>query len=166
MPETKYLVVMGVSGSGKTTIAKLLAEKLGCKFADGDDLHPAANVEKMRAGHPLDDADRQPWLEAIAGMLKRWRAEDAYGVIACSALRRNYREKIRAGKDDVLFVYLKAPRDLLASRLLHRKGHFMPVRLLSSQLATLEEPDAAEMAITADASLPPLTLTKKILDKL
>src|ERR1700692_3245572 len=137
----KYLVVMGVSSCGKSTVAALLARRFGWDFIDGDDLHPAANVAKMRAGTPLDDRDRQPGLEKIAGALEAWRAGGKSGVIACSALHRDYRSTIRAAKDDVVFVYLRGDQALFARRVAARQGHFMPPHLLASQFATLEEPE-------------------------
>lgn len=142
MPDTslRYLIVMGVTGSGKSTVGKRTAQRLGWTFVDGDTLHPAANVEKMRAGVPLDDADRQPWLASIVQTLRQWRAAGRCGVVACSALRRGYRATLVDGHKDVGFVYLHGSRALLARRLSARRGHFMPSGLLDSQLATLEEP--------------------------
>jgi gluconokinase len=137
-------IVMGVSGSGKSTIGEGLATRLGQPFIDGDSLHPAANREKMAHGVPLDDADRQPWLEAIVAAMDRHRASGESLVLACSALKRRYRDFLRGGHDDVRFVYLQASRDLLAERLGHRSGHFFDPRLLDSQLATLEEPSPDE----------------------
>jgi gluconokinase len=137
-------IVMGVSGSGKSTIGEGLATRLGQPFIDGDSLHPAANREKMAHGVPLDDADRQPWLEAIVAAMDRHRASGESLVLACSALKRRYRDFLRGSHDDVRFVYLQASRDLLAERLGHRSGHFFDPRLLDSQLATLEEPSPDE----------------------
>jgi len=137
-------IIMGVSGSGKSTIGEGLATRLGQPFIDGDSLHPAANREKMAHGVPLDDADRQPWLEAIVAAMDRHRASGESLVLACSALKRRYRDFLRGGRDDVRFVYLQASRDLLAERLGHRSGHFFDPRLLDSQLATLEEPSPDE----------------------
>jgi gluconokinase len=137
-------IVMGVSGSGKSTIGEGLATRLGQPFIDGDSLHPAANREKMAHGVPLDDADRQPWLEAIVAAMDRHRASGESLVLACSALKRRYRDFLRDGHDDVRFVYLQASRDRLAERLGHRSGHFFDPRLLDSQLATLEEPSPDE----------------------
>jgi gluconokinase len=151
----RLAVVMGVSGAGKTTIGAVLAGRLGWPFVDGDDLHPLANRRKMAAGAPLDDGDRAPWLEEIARQLSLWRAAGCGGVIACSALKRSYREKIADYNTDVLFVYLKAADELLAARLAARRGHFMPTSLLASQLATLEEPGPDEPAVTVDAALRP-----------
>ena len=145
------LVVMGVSGSGKSTIARRLAKALGYGFLDGDDLHPPANVAKMSAGVPLDDADRIPWLDAIAAWMRRELAAGHSAVIACSALRRVYRERLRRAVPSVRFVYLEVGHDELARRMRER-AHFMPLKLLGSQLATLEEPDNDEPALQVDAN--------------
>jgi gluconokinase len=147
-------IVMGVSGSGKSTIGEGLAARLGQPFIDGDSLHPAANREKMAHGIPLDDADRRPWLEAIVDEMDRHRKRGESLVLACSALKRRYREFLRNGHDDVRFVYLHAPREVLAERLGHRSGHFFDPRLLDSQLATLEEPSADE-ALRVDVGATP-----------
>ena len=161
----RYIVVMGVAGCGKSTIAERVAERLRWPFIEGDELHPAANVEKMSRGIPLDDADRMPWLEAVAKTIRDWRSENRPGVIACSALRRAYREVIVGGHDDVCFVYLRGVRDLIAWRLAKRRGHFMPVHLLDSQFATLEEPMVPpERAIELDVSGSPEELTRAVLE--
>lgn len=145
------VIVMGVSGSGKTTVAELIAGRLGWPFMEGDRLHPPANVEKMRQGVPLTDADRAPWLDRIGEELKRWAAEGQSGVLTCSALKRAYRDCIRSMvKGPVRFILLNGPRELIALRMAGRKGHFMPPALLDSQLATLERPDADEDAIILD----------------
>jgi gluconokinase len=130
------IVVMGVSGSGKSTVGGLLAERLGVPYAEADDFHPAANIAKMSAGRPLDDADRAPWLDAIAG----WIAGrgDRGGVVSCSALRRRYRDRLRAAAPGLIFVHLDGPPELIASRLAARMRHFMPAGLLDSQLEALE----------------------------
>ena len=143
-----HVVVMGVSGAGKTTVGKLLAEEIGANFIDGDDLHPEANVAKMAAGRALDDADRGPWLEAIAEEFVRAGGKSL--VVACSALKKAYREIIRRADPSVRFVFLEGPRELLAARLAARSsGHFMPPSLLQSQLDTLEplEPDESGFAM-------------------
>jgi gluconokinase len=147
------IIVMGVSGSGKSTIGQGLATRLGQPFIDGDSLHPQANRDKMAHGVPLDDADRQPWFEAIVAEMDRHRARGESLVLACSALKRRYRDFLRQGHDDVRFVYLRATRALLAERLGHRSGHFFDPTLLDSQLATLEEPTPDE-ALHVDVSLP------------
>jgi gluconokinase len=144
------VVMMGVSGAGKTTVARRLADELGLDFAEGDDLHPAANVAKMAAGEPLTDADREPWLEAVAAWIDGEIRSGRRGVITCSALKRSYRDLLR--RPQVLFVYLSVPRVELERRLQHRSGHYMPASLLDSQLETLEPPTADENALTITAS--------------
>ena len=148
------LVVMGVSGSGKTTIAKALADQLGWAFEEGDDLHPASDITKMHSGHPLDDRDRWPWLEKVADWIDGWRQAGKSGVITCSALKRSYRDFLARGRPDVRLLYLHGDIELIAARLTARKGHFMPASLLDSQLATLEEPDPDEHPIYADVGRP------------
>ncbi|MBJ7405279.1 MAG: gluconokinase [Bradyrhizobium sp.] len=142
------LIVMGVSGSGKSTVAKALGERLGWRFEDGDSFHPPSNVEKMRAGHPLTDEDRWPWLNAIADEIARVCERGEHVIIACSALKHAYRDVLLRGRDDVRFVFLKGTRELIAERLAQRKGHFMPPGLLASQFDTLESPEASEHVIT------------------
>ncbi len=155
MDETKTgcaLIVMGVSGSGKTTIAELLAKRLGWPFMEGDRLHPAANVEKMRQGIPLTDGDRAPWLDRIGEELKSWAAEGQSGVMTCSALKRAYRDRIRSARPDVRFVYLKGSEALIAGRVAARHHEYMPASLLRSQFDTLEEPAPDESGVvTVDA---------------
>jgi gluconokinase len=142
------IVVMGVSGSGKTTVAKALAERVGGLYLDGDDLHPHSNVEKMRHGIPLTNEDRLPWLLTV-GRVMRERREPGHPVImACSALRRMYRERIREGEPDAFFVHLVATREELERRMQHRHGHFMPASLLDSQLQTLEPLASGEFGAT------------------
>jgi gluconokinase len=142
------LVAMGVSGSGKSTIADKLAERLGWRFEDGDKFHPASNVAKMSAGHPLTDEDRRPWLQAIADEIDRVCQAGAHAVFACSALKRAYRDILVHGRDDVRIVYLKGTQALIADRLAARKNHFMPSGLLDSQFKTLEPPDNSENPVT------------------
>lgn len=132
------VVVMGVSGSGKTTVAEDLAARLGWRFAEADEFHPQANIDKMTAGTPLTDDDRWPWLEAMRAWLAERAAAGESAVVTCSALRRSYREVLRRGGERVLFLHLTGPREVLAQRMGTRKGHFMPGSLLDSQLATLE----------------------------
>jgi gluconokinase len=136
------IVVMGVSGSGKSTVGGLLAERLGVPYAEADDFHPPANIAKMSAGHPLDDADRAPWLDAIAD----WIAErgDRGGVVSCSALRRRYRDRLRRADPGLFFLHLDGPPELIASRLAARMEHFMPSGLLASQFEALEALGADE----------------------
>lgn len=141
------LVVMGVSGCGKSTVAAMLADRLGVAFIEGDALHPQANVDKMHRGIPLDDADRWPWLDAIAHAMDGWHKDGEGGVVTCSALRRAYRDRLASGRPELRFVYLKGSKALIARRLAERKGHFMPPDLLDSQFATLEEPGADEPVI-------------------
>lgn len=152
-PGVTALVVCGPAGSGKTTVARAVAARLGWDFVEGDDLHPAANVAAMRAGHPLTDADREPWLAAVAAQLAAWRAAGGNGVLTCSALRRAYRDRLRG--PSVLFVYLAVDAATLAARLAARRGHFLPPELLGSQLATLEAPAADEPDVrTVDGTAP------------
>ena len=144
---TRVVVVMGVAGSGKSTIGALLAERLGWSYVDGDWLHPAANVEKMRSGVALSDNDRWPWLAAIAARIDALQAEGQGAVVACSALKRAYRAVLLAGRPYARLAYLKGDRATVATRLGSRDGHFMPPALLESQFATLEEPQADERPI-------------------
>lgn len=160
------IVVMGVSGSGKTTVAAELARRLGWRFAEGDAFHPEANVAKMRAGIPLTDDDRWPWLDAIAAWIGETRAKGEHCVVACSALRRAYRKRLAAGRDDVCFVYLQGEYELVAARLARRQGHYMPLSLLRSQYATLEEPATEENPIVVSIVQPPEALTAGIIEAL
>lgn len=157
------VIVMGVSGSGKTTVAALLSGRLGWAFEDGDDLHPAANVEKMHAGTPLNDEDRWPWLHAVAAWIDAWRAAGEHGVIVCSALRRSYRNVLRSGRPDVGLVYLKGDRALISRRQAARHGHFMPTGLMESQFAALEEPAADEGAIIVSVEGRPGDIVEAVL---
>jgi gluconokinase len=148
------LIVMGVSGSGKSTIGEKLAARLSFGYEDGDRFHPASNVAKMSAGHPLTDEDRWPWLQAIADEIDRVCQAGQHAVIACSALKRAYRDVLVHGRSDVRIIYLDGTQALIASRLAARKGHFMPPGLLTSQFKALEPPDASENPVTVsiDAS--------------
>ena len=159
-------VVMGVSGSGKTTIAALLAAALGCQFQEGDDLHPAENVKKMHGGTPLTDTDRLPWLRKIAEEIDGWRARDESGVLTCSALKRSYRDIIIGNLPGVTLVYLKGSYDLIRRRMVARHEHFMPVALLDSQFATLQEPAPDEHPITVDVSGRPAEVVVEIVHQL
>jgi gluconokinase len=149
------LVVMGVSGSGKSTIADALAKRLNWRFEDGDGFHPASNVAKMSAGHPLTDEDRWPWLQAIADEIDRVCGKGDRAVVACSALKRAYRNVLVHGRDDVRIVFLDGTEALVASRLAARRGHFMPPGLLASQFKTLEPPtpDEQPVAVSIDATV-------------
>ena len=144
------VVIMGVSGSGKTTVASLLAAMLGWQFQEGDKLHPPENVEKMSAGIPLTDADRLPWLRKIAQAIDDWRSHGQSGVLTCSALKRSYRDIIIGDRPGVRLVYLKGSPDLIRQRLAARHGHFMPPTLLDSQFTILEEPSPDENPIVVD----------------
>ena len=148
------LVVMGVSGSGKSTIAQELSTRLGWTFEEGDDLHPESNVAKMHAGMPLNDADRQPWLERVAAWIDGQRAAKQPGIITCSALKRSYRDIVIGDRPEARLVYLRGNHDLIAGRLAGRSGHFMPPGLLQSQIDTLEEPAADEDPLTVDVGPP------------
>jgi gluconokinase len=148
------LIVMGVSGSGKSTIADKLAERLRWSYEDGDKFHPASNVAKMSAGHPLTDEDRWPWLQAIADEIDRVCRAGQRAVIACSALKRAYRDILVHGRSDVRIIYLKGTQELIARRLATRKNHFMPPGLLDSQFRTLEPPDTRENPVTVSIDAP------------
>lgn len=145
MTSIRPVVVMGVSGSGKSTIGRGLADALERPFVDADSLHPESNRAKMAAGIPLDDDDRAPWLDAVAAVLARGPV-----VVACSALKRAYRDRLRGAAPDLAIVFLHGDRELLASRMSHRSDHFMPTTLLDSQLDTLETPAADEDPIVLD----------------
>ncbi len=159
-------VVMGVSGSGKTTVSALLAAALGCQFQEGDDLHPRENVEKMHGGTPLTDADRMAWLHKIAEEIDGWRARGESGVMTCSALKRSYRDIIIGDRPDVTLVYLKGSHDLIRLRMAARHEHFMPVALLDSQFATLQEPTPDEHPITVDVGGRPTEIVAEIVHQL
>jgi gluconokinase len=151
MPAPVFVVVMGVSGSGKTTVAEGIAAHLHWRFQEADELHPRANVEKMSHGEPLTDEDRGPWLDAIGDWLdaRVQAGEDA--VLTCSALRRTYRDRLRSGRPGVRFCHVTVSDETLRQRLSHRRGHYMPASLLSSQLATLEELADDEPGVTVSA---------------
>lgn len=157
MSLSRPVVVMGVSGTGKTTIGRMLAAELDLPFVEGDDLHPLANTEKMAAGIPLTDADREPWLDLVA-------AELARPVVAtCSALKRSYRDRLRVVAPDLVLVHLHGAPELLAQRMAGRSGHFMPTSLLRSQLDTLEPPAADEHPIVVDVAPAPDVIVARVL---
>ncbi len=161
----RAVVVMGVSGSGKSTVGALLATAIGAMFADGDDFHPPANVAKMRAGTALDDADRAPWLAAIAAWIDG-RTVDARGVVACSALRRSYRDVLIGRRTGVALVYLDGNHALIAARQAARPGHYMPASLLASQFATLEAPVPEEHAFVVGIERPVAAIVADIVGRL
>ena len=155
-------VMMGVSGSGKTTIAEGVAQREGWKLLEGDAFHPPANVEKMRHGHPLTDEDRWPWLRAIAAEIDAMRARGESAVVACSALKRAYRDILIGDRPGVVLVYLRGSHELIAARMAARKGHFMPPALLDSQFATLEEPRPDEHPIVVSVAPPPAAIIDEV----
>lgn len=161
MTSVRPVVVMGVSGTGKSTIGVAVAAALGLPFVEGDDLHPPANVAKMAAGIPLDDADRAPWLDLVAAELAARPS-----VVACSALKRAYRDRLRAAAPDLALVFLHGAPELLAERVGARTAHFMPGSLLDSQLATLEPPTPDEQPIAVDVALTPAEIVAAVVDHL
>jgi gluconokinase len=165
-PEPAVVVVMGVSGCGKSTVGSLLAKHLQWEFGDGDWLHPPSNVDKMQRGVPLTDEDRVPWLGAIASWIDEKRRAQARGVITCSALKRRYRDILVAGRDDVRLVYLKGDLPLIARRLATRNEHFMPASLLRSQFEALEEPGPDEKPIVVSIEPSPLDIATQIVSAL
>ena len=152
-------IVMGVSGSGKTTIGKLLAEKLNLPFHDADDFHPPSNVEKMSSGQPLNDEDRKPWLISLANHIRDWN-RDKGGVLACSALKQSYRYLLMSKSSDVQFIYLKGSKHLILQRMKSRSNHYMPPELLDSQFDALEEP---ANAVVVSIDQPPKEIVNQIL---
>jgi gluconokinase len=164
--DTSVLVVMGVSGSGKSTIAAMLAHRLHWLYEDGDWFHPKKNIEKMHHGEPLNDEDRQPWLYAIADWIDATRKSGNHGVVACSALKRAYRDILIGDRTDVRLIYLKGDQDLIARRVAARADHFMPPKLLDSQFASLDEPKADERPITVSIVPHPREIVETIVEKL
>jgi gluconokinase len=165
------LLIMGVSGSGKTTVGALLAGRLQWPYAEADDFHPAANLRKMRAGEPLTDADRLPWLQAIGAWMDEQIAAGRSGVVSCSALKRSYRDILRGPDDgryrgELKLVYLEGDRDLIARRMAARHGHFFPASLLDSQFRVLEPPAPDEHALVVPVGGTPEEITDEILSKL
>lgn len=155
-------VVMGVSGSGKSTVAALVAERLGWAFADGDAFHPPGSIAKMQAGLPLDDEDRTPWLAALAAWIDDRLRDGECGVLVCSALKRSYRDVLIRGRPAVRIVYLEGSRELIAERLAARHGHFMPSGLLDSQFAILEPPGPDEGVLVVGIEAPPDILAARV----
>ena len=160
------IIVMGVAGSGKTVIGRLLAEALHAEFVDADDFHPPENVAMMREGVPLDDAARGPWLDRLAGLIETAIQKHRRMVLACSALRRSYRLRLGVGRPEVRLVHLEGDESLLRERLEQRTGHFMPASLLASQCALLERPTDDERPIRVDIAPPPDTLLRHIITAL
>lgn len=160
------IVVMGVSGCGKSTVGRALGATLGLPFVEGDDLHPPRNVALMAAGTPLTDDDRRDWLNTLAEVLAGAAARGHGVVVSCSALKRSYRERLRAGAPGCRFVFLHGPQALLAERLQGRSGHYMPASLLQSQLDTLEPPAADEQAIALPITLAPEALVAEVKSQL
>ncbi|CND94933.1 gluconokinase [Yersinia kristensenii] len=140
----KCIIVMGVSGTGKSCVGQVLALALNAKFIDGDDLHPRANIQKMASGQPLNDSDRAPWLERLSDVAYSLQQKNEVGFLVCSALKKQYRDRLREGNQSIRFLWLTGDYDLVLSRMQQRAGHFMPESLLKSQFATLETPDARE----------------------
>ena len=160
------IVLMGVAGSGKSTTGAALSKALGWPFRDADSFHPATNIEKMSRGEPLDDADRAPWLAAIAQWIDERCDAGATGIVSCSALKRAYRERIIGTRERVRLVYLKGDMQLIGRRLAGRKHHFMPASLLASQFATLEEPRADERPVIVPIAMAPKRVLAAIIDEL
>ncbi len=162
----RRVLVMGVSGCGKTTVGRLLATSLDWPFLDADNLHPPANVAKMAAGIPLNDTDRAPWLDMVAEWIAQRRAAGESAVVACSALKRAYRDTLRAADPELRLVFLQGERELLAERIAHRHGHFFPQRLLAAQLEDLEEPTPDEHPIAVPIGLKPDEIAGQIVAQL
>lgn len=163
---TTVVLLMGVSGCGKSTTGRNLSQALGWPYRDADEFHPEANVAKMRAGIALSDEDRWPWLDAIGAWIDDRRQAAAPAIVSCSALKRIYRRRLFAGRDGVRLVYLQGRRELIAQRLKGRKGHFMPSALLDSQFAALEEPGREEGALVVPVALAPKKVVRRIIEDL
>jgi gluconokinase len=155
------VIVMGVSGSGKTTVGRAIAERMRWRFLEADEFHPAENVEKIKRGVPLEDEDREPWLRAVAAGLEGVRRRGESAVLACSALKRAYRGILGVGRDDVALVHLHGSRELIRERSERRRGHFMPAELLDSQFEALEPPGREEGALVLDVREPPEELAER-----
>lgn len=162
----RRVVLMGVSGCGKSTVGEGLAQRIGWRFVEGDGLHPSENVAKMAAGQALDDADRAGWLDTLGECLARARQAEQGLVISCSALKRAYRDRLRHGDDRTLFVHLSGSPELIAQRVAARTHQYMPASLLESQFAALQAPDAAEQALVLDVQQPPTLLIETIVQHL
>ena len=156
------VVVMGVSGCGKSTVGRLIAKRLACEFLEGDDVHPPRNLERMAAGIPLTDLDRHDWLKAIAEQLADASAARYGLIVSCSALKRSYRNQLRTASSELAFVHIHGSLEVLEARMHSRTGHFMPPSLLTSQLQTLEPPGADERCITLDATMPPESIAEQV----
>ena len=165
-PSCTIVLLMGVSGCGKSTVGTLLAQRLGWPLQDGDAFHPPANIAKMASGLPLDDADRWPWLAAIAAHIDQWRASGTSGIVICSALKRAYRAILVGDRAEVRLVHLAGTPELIAARLAARRAHFMPPALLASQFATLEPPGADERALVVDVAPPAEVIVRHIVEAL
>ena len=159
------IVLMGVAGCGKSTTGQRLSTAIGWPFRDADSFHPVANIEKMRRGIPLTDADRWPWLDAIGGWIAECGTMARPGIVSCSALRRVYRDRLIAGRTDVGLVYLRGDFRLIADRMSRRQNHFMPTSLLESQFATLEEPAPEESALVVPVALSPKKVVERIVTR-
>jgi gluconokinase len=165
-PDPAVLVIMGVSGSGKTTIAVLLAARLRWELADADSFHSQANLQKMRSGIALTDEDRWPWLHAIAAWIDETRRAGRRGIVTCSALKRSYRDILVGERPDVRLVYLKGDAELIGQRLAKRQGHFMPTALLQSQFEALEEPGPDENPIVVSVAAEPEAIAARVIAEL
>ena len=166
MTAPRILVVMGVSGSGKSTVAGALAERLGWPLAEGDEFHSPENIAKMHSGTPLTDADRLPWLKSISAWIETRLKAGQSGIVTCSALKHTYRDLLTGGRPEVLFVYLKGSPEVMAKHLAGRHGHFMPASLLASQFDTLEEPGPDEAVLTVDDDQPVDAIVAEIVRRL
>jgi gluconokinase len=163
MADAPIVLVMGVSGSGKTTIGAMLAGRLGWPYAEADDFHPPANVAKMAAGHPLTDEDRWPWLEAIGRWIDERRAAGESAVVSCSALKRSYRDLLRRGQPELYLVYLDGSREIIGERMVARQGHFFTAEMLDSQFEALEPPEPDEDVLTVPVTASPPEIVEEIL---